>query len=93
MPDLVYQYECGRKHVVPRADLAHERGAGLLGRPLDLRRLLRQAAEIERAAQEAYTALVSQIRPRDYMLSAAFMLVDEVRHLTVWRRVLGLQIY
>jgi len=56
-------------------------------------RLLRQAAEIERAAQEAYTALVSQIRPRDYMLSAAFMLVDEVRHLTVWRRVLGLQIY
>jgi len=56
-------------------------------------RLLRQAAEIERAAQEAYTALVSQIRPRDYMLSAAFMLVDEVRHLTVWRPVLGLQIY
>lgn len=56
-------------------------------------RLLRQAAEIERAAQEAYTALVSQIRARDYLLSAAFILVDEVRHLTVWRRVLGLQIY
>ena len=54
---------------------------------------LQQAAEIERAAQEACTALVSQIRSRDYVLSAAFILVDEVRHLTVWRRVLGLKIY
>jgi hypothetical protein len=43
--------------------------------------------------QDAYTALISQIRPRDYQLSAAFILVDEVRHLTVWRRVLGLKIY
>jgi hypothetical protein len=81
--------------------IAEERG----GRPPEARsdyefgplgsadRLLRQAAEIERAAQEAYTALVSQIRSRDYLLSAAFILVDEVRHLTVWRRVLGLRIY
>jgi rubrerythrin len=55
--------------------------------------VLRQAAEIELAAQDAYTALISQIRTRDYLLSAAFILVDEVRHLTVWRRVLGLKIY
>jgi hypothetical protein len=27
------------------------------------------------------------------LLSAAFVLVDEVRHMTVWRRVLGLKIY
>jgi ferritin-like protein len=54
---------------------------------------VRQAVEIERAAQEAYLALISQIRSRDYLLSAAFILVDEVRHLTVWRRVLGLAIY
>lgn len=56
-------------------------------------RLLRQAAEIERAARDAYAALISQIRTKDYLLSAAFILVDEVRHLTVWRRALGRKIY
>ncbi len=55
--------------------------------------LLRQAITIEQAAQDAYTAFISQIRTRDYLLSAAFILVDEVRHTTVWRRVLGLRIY
>jgi rubrerythrin len=55
--------------------------------------VLRQAVALELAAQDAYTALISQIRTRDYLLSAAFILVDEVRHLTVWRRVLGLKIY
>jgi hypothetical protein len=54
---------------------------------------LREALKIEVAAQEAYTALISQIDTRDYLLSAAFILVDEVRHMTVWRRVLGLRIY
>jgi len=54
---------------------------------------VRQALLIEVAAQEAYTALISQIDTRDYLLSAAFILVDEVRHMTVWRRVLGLKIY
>jgi hypothetical protein len=54
---------------------------------------VREALEIEVAAQKAYTALISQIRTRDYLLSAAFILVDEVRHMTVWRRVLGLKIY
>jgi hypothetical protein len=55
--------------------------------------LVRQALEIEEAAQRAYLAVISQIRTKDYLLSAAFILVDEVRHLTVWRRVLGLGIY
>ncbi|MGE0455854.1 MAG: DUF4439 domain-containing protein [Vicinamibacteria bacterium] len=55
--------------------------------------LLREAARVELAAQDAYTALISQIRTRDYLLSAAFILVDEVRHLTVWRRALGVPIY
>jgi Ferritin-like domain len=54
---------------------------------------VRQALQIEVAAQEAYTALISRIDTRDYLLSAAFILVDEVRHMTVWRRVLGLKIY
>jgi hypothetical protein len=54
---------------------------------------IRKALTIEVAAQEAYTALLSQIGTKDYMLSAAFILIDEVRHMTVWRRVLGLKIY
>ena len=56
-------------------------------------RFVQRALEIEVAAQRAYTGLISQIRTRDYLLSAAFILVDEVRHMTVWRRALGLQIY
>jgi hypothetical protein len=54
---------------------------------------IRKALLIEVAAQEAYTTLLSQIGTRDYLLSAAFILIDEVRHMTVWRRVLGLRIY
>jgi hypothetical protein len=61
--------------------------------PRDGDAMVRQALEIERAAQDAYAALISQIRSGDYLLSAAFILVDEVRHLTVWRRTLGLPIY
>jgi hypothetical protein len=53
--------------------------------------LIRQACLIEEAAQDAYLGLISQIRTKDYLLSAGFILVDEVRHLTVWRRVLGLR--
>jgi hypothetical protein len=56
-------------------------------------RLIREALLIEIAAQQAYTALISRIRTQDYLLSAAFILVDEVRHMTVWRRVLGMRIY
>jgi hypothetical protein len=48
---------------------------------------------IELAAQDAYRALIGSIRTQDYMLAAAFVLVDEVRHLTVWQRVLGIKIY
>ena len=55
--------------------------------------LVRHALRVEIAAQQAYSALISQIRTKDYRLSAAFILIDEVRHETVWRRVLGLSIY
>lgn len=55
--------------------------------------VIRRALEVEIAAQRAYQAIISQIRTKDYLLSAAFILVDEVRHMTVWRRVLGLKIY
>jgi hypothetical protein len=56
-------------------------------------RAVRAGLSIEVAAQQAYTELISQIRTQDYLLSAAFILVDEVRHMTVWRRVLGIRIY
>ena len=56
-------------------------------------RAVRAGLQIEVAAQEAYTELISQIRAKDYLLSAAFILVDEVRHMTVWKRVLGIRIY
>ena len=55
--------------------------------------VMRRALEIEIAAQRAYHAVISNIRTKDYLLSAAFILVDEVRHMTVWQRVLGLKIY
>ena len=54
---------------------------------------IREALKVEVAAQRAYTGLISQIRDGDYLLSAAFILVDEVRHMTVWQRVLGIRIY
>jgi hypothetical protein len=54
---------------------------------------LRRCLEVEIAAQRAYQAFNSQIRTRDYLLTAAFILVDEVRHETVWKRVLGIRIY
>lgn len=55
--------------------------------------LIRAAARIELAAQDAYQALLSQIRGDDYLLTAAFILVDEARHLTVWQRALGQRLY
>jgi hypothetical protein len=55
--------------------------------------MLRLAVDVELAAQKAYTALISQIRSEDYLLSAAFILIDEVRHLTTWRRALGQRVY
>ena len=64
-----------------------------LGRFGDGDQVIARALQIEVAAQRAYAALISQIRTKDYLLSAAFILVDEIRHMTVWRRVLGLGIY
>jgi len=54
---------------------------------------LRRCLEVEIAAQRAYQAVNSQIRAKDYLLTSAFILVDEVRHETVWKRVLGVKIY
>lgn len=82
--------------------LAEERGGrapgalddyGLDGLIRNGQDLLVQALEVEQAAQRAYLKILSQIRTRDYRLSAAFVLIDEVRHMTVWQRVLGRKLY
>lgn len=56
-------------------------------------RVIRQLLAIEFAAESAYLGLISRIRTSDYLLSAAFIVVDEARHQTLWRRALGLSIY
>ncbi len=73
-------------HRDTQAVIARERG-------FEPPELLREALEVEHAAQLAYLKVISQIRTRDYLLSAAFVMVDEVRHVTVWRRVLGRRLY
>ena len=55
--------------------------------------VLRRLLSVEAAAEAAYLRLIGQIRTSDYLLSAAFIVVDEARHQTVWRRALGLSIY
>ena len=54
---------------------------------------VRAALEVERAAQKAYTTVIPQIASRDYLLAAAFIVVDEVRHAALWRKVLGQRNY
>lgn len=56
-------------------------------------RLLKEALTIELVAQDAYLRLIGNIRTSDYQLAAAFILVDEVRHATVWKRATGARLY
>lgn len=67
-------------------------GAGRID-ATDPQRGLRALLSVEQAAESAYLALISKIRTNDYLLTAAFIVVDEARHQTVWRRALGLSIY
>ena len=55
--------------------------------------VLRRLLSVEAAAESAYLRLIGQIRTNDYLLSAGFIVVDEARHQTIWRRALGLSIY
>jgi len=54
---------------------------------------IRRLLTIEAAAESAYLRLIGHIRTNDYLLSAGFIVVDEARHQTIWRRVLGLSVY
>jgi len=55
--------------------------------------VIRRLLSVESAAESAYLRLIGHIRTSDYLLSAGFIVVDEARHQTIWRRVLGLSIY
>ncbi len=55
--------------------------------------VVRRLLSVEAAAESAYLRLIGQIRTNDYLLSAGFIVVDEARHQTIWRRALGLSIY
>jgi len=55
--------------------------------------VVRRLLSVEAAAESAYLRLIGRIRTNDYLLSAGFIVVDEARHQTIWRRALGLSIY
>ena len=55
--------------------------------------VIRRLLSVEAAAESAYLRLIGHIRTSDYLLSAGFIVVDEARHQTIWRRALGLSIY
>ena len=55
--------------------------------------VVKRLLSVEAAAESAYLRLIGQIRTSDYLLSAGFIVVDEARHQTIWRRALGLSIY
>jgi len=55
--------------------------------------VIRRLLSVEAAAESAYLRLIGHIRTNDYLLSAGFIVVDEARHQTIWRRALGLSIY
>jgi len=54
---------------------------------------LKKAMDVELAAQQAYAKVIPAITAKDYQLAASFIVVDEVRHLTVWKSAFGSKIY
>jgi hypothetical protein len=54
---------------------------------------IREALRMELAAEDAYSTVLRRIDDADQRLAAAYILVDEVQHLTVWREVLGVRLY
>lgn len=55
--------------------------------------VLKLALRLEHGAATAYTTLASSVRNKTVLNFAAHVLVDEVRHATVLRNVLGLRNY
>ena len=88
-------------HRDTQVEILRERGvAAVAPHPVDPIReaaagdpVIRRLLSIEAAAESAYLRLIGNIRTNDYLLSAGFIVVDEARHQTIWRRALGLSIY
>lgn len=59
----------------------------------DPRDWIREARRMEQAAIDAYAVVLRRIGDRDHRLAAAYILVDEIRHVTEWSAALGLRIY
>ncbi len=58
----------------------------------DEQAILELALELEEGAASAYTALAANLENKDVLVAAAGILVDEVRHVTTLRSVLGLPV-
>jgi len=54
---------------------------------------IREARRMEQAAIDAYSGVLRRIGDRDQRLVAAYILVDEVRHVTAWSAALGMRLY
>jgi len=88
-------------HRDTQVEIALERGGPVPRRPArypfdpgdDPRAWTREARRMEQAAIDAYSGVLRRIRDRDQRLAAAYILVDEVRHVTAWSAALGLRLY
>ena len=69
------------------------RAVGSIREPSAGDAVIRRLLSVEAAAESAYLRLIGHIRTSDYLLSAGFIVVDEARHQTIWRRALGFSIY
>jgi rubrerythrin len=88
-------------HRDTQIEIARERGGRVPSEPApypytpadDPTAWIRAAQRVEQAAIDAYTGVLRRIGDRDHRLAAAYILVDEVRHLTAWSAALGARLY
>jgi hypothetical protein len=88
-------------HRETQVEIALERGGRVPREPArypytpgdDPEAWLREAQRMEQAAIDAYSGVLRRIGDRDQRLAAAYILVDEVRHVTAWNAALGLRLY
>lgn len=88
-------------HRETQIEIALERGGRVPSEPArypytpaeDPHAWIREARRMEQAAVDAYSGVLRRIGDRDQRLAAAYILVDEVRHVTAWSAALGLRLY
>jgi hypothetical protein len=88
-------------HRDTQIEIARERGGPVPSEPArypytprdDPQAWIREARRMEQAAIDAYSGVLRRIGDHDQRLVAAYILVDEVRHVTAWSAALGLRLY